>query len=112
MAMVAATVATNQMRKLNLTKNAVDRSEQIKKGIKKLKGKYSIIGDVRIKGLFIGFDLPFPEYVNRFQLLLAKHSVKSSLSTGATVRFLPPLVITEEDIDFLFESMEKVFMEL
>jgi len=107
MAMVAATIATRQMISLNITKNVVDRSAQFFKGLLKLQEKYLILGDIRGKGLMVGFDLPSSKMVARFQNEMAKNGVKTSLSTGCTVRFLPPLIISKSDVDFVLNAMEK-----
>ncbi|MBA7537078.1 [LysW]-aminoadipate semialdehyde transaminase [subsurface metagenome] len=112
MAMVSAMIATRQMQNLNLTKNVIDRSIQIKEGLYKLREKYSLIGDIRIKGLFIGFDLPSVEHTWKFQQLLARHSIKSSLTTDKTIRFLPPLVISKAEIDFLLNKIDLALDDL
>ncbi len=105
MAMVAATIATRQMRTLNLTKNVAARSTQIIGGIRELRERYPFIGDIRGKGLMIGFDLPSAEVVGRFQQEMIANGVKTSLSTGPTVRLLPPLIISEAEANFLLAAM-------
>jgi len=110
MAMVAASIATRQMMRLNLTKNVVARSAEIFDGLSKLRKKYQILGEVRGKGLMFGFDLPSAEFVVRFQREMAKNGVKTSLSTGRTVRFLPPLIISKSDVDFFLEAIDKSLM--
>lgn len=106
MAMVAATIATRQMKSLNLTKNVVARSIQLNNGLRKLQKKYALLGEIRGKGLMIGFDLPSPECVKQFQKEMAKNGVMTSLSTGATVRLLPPLIISQSDVNFFLEAMD------
>jgi len=106
MAMVAAMIATRQMKALNVTRNVVARSHQVFDELSELKKKFPIIGDIRGKGLMIGFDLPSAEHVGRFQREMAKNGVKTSLSTGHAVRFLPPLIISEADTDFLLKAMD------
>ena len=107
MAMVAATIATAQMQNFDLTKNVVARSAQIKKGLFELKEKYPIIGAIRIRGLYIGFDLPSADYIKPFQKTMAQNGVKTSLATAGTIRFLPPLIISERQIDFLLKPLHK-----
>ncbi len=109
MAMVAATIATRQMRALNLTKNVVDRSAQLIRGIRELRERYPVIGDIRGKGLMIGFDLPSKDWVNRFQREMFGNGVKTSLSTGCAVRLLPPLIISEAETEFLLKAMNSAF---
>ena len=107
MAMVAATLATRQMISLNITKNVVERSAQLFDGLYKLQEKYPILGDVRGKGLMAGFNLPSSETVIRFQREMAEKGVQTSLSTGRTVRYLPPLIISKSGVDFVLNAMEK-----
>jgi acetylornithine/LysW-gamma-L-lysine aminotransferase len=107
MAMVAATIATRQMRSLNLTKNVVARSAQIKKGFTALRDKHAMIGTIRGKGLMIAFELPSAEHVARFQEEMAQNGVMTSLSTGPAVRLLPPLIISEAEVDFLLAAADR-----
>jgi len=112
MAMVAATIACKQMRQLNLTQNVVDRSAQLQSGLYELKEKYSIIGDIRISELSVGFDLSSVEFVEQFQMLMAQNFVKTSLDTGATIRLLPPLIISLDEIDFLLQAIDKTLSDM
>jgi acetylornithine/LysW-gamma-L-lysine aminotransferase len=106
MAMVAATIATRQMRSLDLTKNVVARSAQFMKGLGALREKFPMIGTIRGKGLMIAFELPSAEHVARFQEEMSKNGVMTSLSTGPFVRLLPPLIISESEVDFLLAAAE------
>ena len=112
MAMVSAMIATRQMQNLNLTRNVVERSAQIKEGLHTLKEKHSVISNIRIIGLLIGFDLPSADHTDKFQQLLAKHCIKSSLSTNQAVRFLPPLVISKLDVEFLLNKVSLALDDL
>jgi acetylornithine/succinyldiaminopimelate/putrescine aminotransferase len=109
MAMVAATIATQKMASLKLTKNVVSRSSQLFDGLYRLQKKYPALGEIRGKGLMIGFDLPSKDYVNQFQQEMAKNGVGTSLSTDRTVRILPPLIISKSDVDFFLDAMHKTF---
>jgi acetylornithine/succinyldiaminopimelate/putrescine aminotransferase len=109
MAMVAALIATRQMREKNITKNVIERSKQFEFGLNALKAKYPFIGEIRITGLMIAFELPSAEKVVQFADELRNNSVKASLSSGKFVRYLPPLVMTEKDMEFLLEAMDKSF---
>ncbi|MBD3168014.1 MAG: aminotransferase class III-fold pyridoxal phosphate-dependent enzyme [candidate division Zixibacteria bacterium] len=107
MAMVAAMLATRQMREKNITGNVIERSKQFSKGMDALKKKYSFIGEIRITGLMIAFELPSAEKVEEFQNVMRDNGVKVSLSTGNFVRYLPPLIMTESDTEFLLAAMDK-----
>jgi acetylornithine/succinyldiaminopimelate/putrescine aminotransferase len=72
-----------------------------------LKNKYSFIKDVRGSGLLIGMELDFE----------GKDIVAACMSNGFLInctmdrvlRFMPPLIITEEEIDLLVRTLEALF---
>ena len=43
----------------------------------------------------------------RFQNEMKRNGVKASLSTGPFVRYLPPLIVTQDDMEFLLKAMDK-----
>lgn len=107
MAMVAAMIATRQMREKNITENVIARSKQIMDGLQELKGKHSHLKSARGMGLMIAFELPSSNDVAAFQKQMAKNAVKTSLSTREWVRLLPPLVMTESDTNHLLNAIDK-----
>jgi acetylornithine/N-succinyldiaminopimelate aminotransferase len=76
-------------------------------GLRGLQKKYSFVKDVRGKGLLVGMELDFP----------GKDVVTSCLREGLLInctmdtvlRFMPPLIITEEEIDRLFQALDGIF---
>jgi predicted acetylornithine/succinylornithine family transaminase len=76
------------------------------KGLEKIKSKYPVIIDVRGKGLMVGME---------FSKQVAPGLVSSALEDGLVInkvspeilRFLPPLIISERDIDRLLKWLEK-----
>jgi acetylornithine/succinyldiaminopimelate/putrescine aminotransferase len=112
MAMVAARLATRQMKELNITKNVVERSKQIFDGLERLKKKHDMLTESRGLGLMIAFRLKSPEMVSAFQKKMAVNGTKTSLSTQEWVRFLPPLILTSDDTEFLLEAIDKSLSSL
>lgn len=112
MAMVAAMIATRQMRERNITGNVVARSRQLMDGLRKLKEKHTMIGEIRGLGLMNAFQLPTPAHVLRFQQRMADNGVLTSLSTREWVRFLPLLIMTEEEVNFLLNAIDKSLTNL
>ena len=112
MAMVAATIATRQMVENDITMNVIERSKQIMGGLNELKEKHSIVKTVRGLGLMIAFELPSADKVAAFQKAMAANGVKTSLSTREWVRFLPLLVITEEDVKHLLKAIDASLDEI
>lgn len=77
----------------------------LEKKLDALAGKYSFIEARRGVGLMQGlaFDRPVGEVINR-----ALENGLILINAGANViRFVPPLVITEEDVDVMAERLEK-----
>jgi acetylornithine/succinyldiaminopimelate/putrescine aminotransferase len=111
MAMAAATVAFRRMQRLNLTANVVARSKQIAAEPATLRAKHAVLGEVRVKGLFVGFDLPSPRQVAFFQEAMKERGVLTSLSTGPTVRLLPPLIISGDEVEFLLRAVDSALSD-
>jgi len=80
-----------------------------KQKLNNLKDKYNFINDVRGKGLMLGMELA--------SSISGKEVVKAVLSKGFiincaghnTLRFVPPLVITQHEIDSLIEALDCIF---
>ena len=80
--------------------------DYFRKGLTALQMKYPFIKDVRGKGLLIGVELEFD----------AGDIVKEALKEGYIInytmqrvlRFVPPLIVTEEEIDGLLDTLERI----
>ena len=78
-------------------------------GLRGLQKKYSFVLDVRGKGLLVAMELDFP----------GKDIVTSCLREGLLInctmntvlRFMPPLIITEEEIDKLLQTLDGIFAQ-
>jgi len=76
-------------------------------GLGKLKQKYSLVRDVRGQGLLVGMELDVP----------GKDIVSACLREGLLInctmdtvlRFMPPLIISEEEIDQLIAALDRIF---
>jgi len=112
MAMTAALIATRQMKELNLTENVLDRSKQLRTGLEQLKSKYDFIGEITGRGLMIAFSLSSAEMVDRLVENLFEEGVKTSLSTDEYIRFLPPLIISKEEIEELLQRLDRALMNI
>ena len=97
MAMTAALIATRQMRNLNLTVRVKKLSKYFSGRLESIESE--LMKGFRTLGLMVAVDLDSPETVSGVQKRMAELGAYSSLSTGATLRLMPPLVITREEID-------------
>ena len=103
LAMVSATVAIQQMRRANITRNVAERGRQLMEGLKDIKSP--LIQDIRSLGLMTGIDLPSINHVQKLQHKLKTLGINSSLSTKNTVRLMPPTIVTRKEIDMLLKHL-------
>ncbi len=106
----------------NLQANALKIGNRLTEGLHRLKEKHNLIGDVRGKGLMLGIELvkdratkepakaecaELLETCKEMGLLLGKGGLQ-----GQTIRFSPPMCVTEADADFLLEVLDQAFARL
>lgn len=77
--------------------------------LRKLQEKYAVICDVRGKGLLIGLELDRPgaPIVNK----CLEQGVLLNCVHENVLRFLPPLIVTEEEIDRVVSLLNAVISE-
>lgn len=105
-----------------LQENSLKLGGYILAGLEKLKEKHAIIGDVRGKGLMLGIELvkdratkepakmecaQVVENCRELGLLVGKGSLQ-----GNTIRFAPPMCITQADADFMLQVFDQAFAKL
>ncbi|MEW6109604.1 MAG: acetylornithine transaminase [Nitrospirota bacterium] len=82
-----------------------------KKGLEGLKKEFpSIIADIRGMGLLIGMELT-RDGAPVVKACLER-GVLINCTAGNIIRFMPPLIVTEKDIDHLMEVLEQIFDRL
>ncbi|MBQ9487155.1 MAG: aspartate aminotransferase family protein [Selenomonadaceae bacterium] len=100
----------------DLMKNARERGEQLKTGLKNLQKKYPIIGDVRGIGLMLGAEFvnadksPAPQALDKvLEKLKDMGFIIGKGGVGRNVMaFQPPLVITEKNVDDVLNALDLV----
>jgi 4-aminobutyrate aminotransferase-like enzyme len=88
--------------------------------LKEIQRKYSIIGDVRGKGLMVGAEIvkdpdtkePAPELTKEIMTKCFKRGLAIITSGKSTMRFVPPLVITRELVDAGLDVFEGAVKEV
>lgn len=107
-AAAAATATIQVIRDEGLVANTAARGRQLLDGLEEMQGRYPIIGDVRGLGLMVGVEMslpgertPDPDVVKRIQkACLARNLLLLNCGTyGNVIRWIPPLVVTEQQID-------------
>jgi len=93
----------------------------LKEGLNKMKDKFSIIGDVRGLGLFIGIELvrdkksqaPFPEMAE----YIVERMKEEGILIGAdgpnhnVLKIKPPLVFSQDNADHLLETLGSILLD-
>ncbi len=108
--------------KENLQANALKLGNHILAGLNKLKDKHKIIGDVRGKGLMLGIEMvkdrvtKIPASAECQQVLENARELGLLIGKGGlwgqTIRFAPPMCLTQADADFLLEVLDESFSAL
>ncbi|MEZ5420829.1 MAG: acetyl ornithine aminotransferase family protein [Vicinamibacterales bacterium] len=103
----AAAVATIDLLRTSLLKNASEVGEHLLNGLRALMDKHSIIGDVRGKGLMVGVELVRSRTTKERATKERDAVVNEAFSRGMlilgagrnAVRFSPPLVLSKAQAD-------------
>ena len=119
-AAAAAAATIRVIRDEGLVANAAARGRQLLDGLEELQGRYPIFGDVRGLGLMIGVEMslpgervPAPEIVKHIQkACLARNLLLLNCGTyGNVIRWIPPLVVTEQQINEGLAIFEEAVQE-
>jgi len=102
----AGTATIQALTQDNLLKNAEMMGEKLFQGLTELKSKHSIIREVRGKGLMIGVELKFE--VKDILLEGIENGLLLLYSGRNILRFLPPLVISDEDVTNTLQILDKL----
>lgn len=104
-ACAVALKAIDIIEKYKLTERSARLGEYFMKKLKTLKS--NVIKEVRGKGLLIGMELKEP--ARGFAEALKEEGLLCKETHDFVLRFAPPLVIKEDEIDWAFEKIKKVF---
>ncbi|MGR5363006.1 pyridoxal phosphate-dependent class III aminotransferase [Vibrio mediterranei] len=126
LAMVSGEKALEIIERDNLVEHARVAGEYLRLGLNKIKQRVNCIAEVRGKGLMLGVEIvkptgehnKFGEPVADGQLTLdiQRAALERGLMVekggrdGAVIRFLPPLIISLEQIDFALRTIEEAIV--
>jgi acetylornithine/succinyldiaminopimelate/putrescine aminotransferase len=74
--------------------------------LRELKETHHIIVDVRGRGLIVGVELSIPG--DAIVSMAMDNGVLINCTNGNVLRFVPPLIITREDVDRVVEVLDEV----
>jgi acetylornithine/N-succinyldiaminopimelate aminotransferase len=78
-------------------------------GLRSLQKKYSFVKDVRGKGLLLGMELDFPG--KDVVTACLREGLLINCTMDTVLRFMPPLIITQEEIARLVGVLDKIFAQ-
>jgi len=95
--------------KENLLENVQKQGDFLLKGLQNLQEKYpQLISNARGKGLMCAFDLPTGEIRKDFQEKLYEENVIILICGDCSLRFRPHLNVSQEDLQFALDKIEKI----
>jgi acetylornithine/succinyldiaminopimelate/putrescine aminotransferase len=106
LAMAAALATLGTILNGGILENVKRVGEYFFRQLQELKSKYSVIKEVRGRGLILGVELNI-EGADIVKECMDK-GVLINCTGGNVLRFVPPLVITEKDVDVVVNILEEV----
>ena len=109
LACVAGTASLKVFEEENLADQAAQKGAVLLKRLQEIGHRSPHVAEVRGKGLFIGIQVK-ENNAMEFCHQLLKQGLVVNDSHGHTIRISPPLVINEDEMDFMVERLEKVLV--
>lgn len=99
--------------KENLLENVQKQGAFLLEGLQNLQEKYpNIISNARGRGLMCAFDLPTGELRKDFQEKLYEENVIILICGDRSLRFRPHLNVTQEDLQYVLDKIDKIASQL
>ena len=109
LACVAGVAALKVFEDENLAEQSARKGKILKKKIEMIAKQSGHVKEVRGKGLFIGIEVKKGNAMEFCRKLLKLGLVVND-SHGHTIRISPPLIINEDEMDFMVQQLKKVLL--
>ncbi len=106
----AGVAAMNVYLNGDILENSVAMGNYLRAQLEQLQTKYSFIAQVRGQGLMVGMELTI-EGGGIVKTALDR-GLLINCTAGKVLRFVPPLIVTDEEIDHMIEILDRIFKEL
>jgi ornithine--oxo-acid transaminase len=110
LACIAGIAALGVLEKEKLSEKSAKQGKILKDKLTDIAKRSSLIKEVRGKGLFIGIEVNDGNAMSYCKELLREKLLVND-SHGHTIRISPPLIISDWEIDFLCERIERVLVK-
>ncbi len=107
LATAAAVAALQAIQEEQMIENCQRMGQYFLGRLEELRQKYGFIKEVRGKGLLIGMELDRPG--SKFVTACMEQGFLINCTMDTVLRFIPPLIITSEEIDKLIELLDSLF---
>lgn len=94
----------------NVLQNSVTMGDYLQTKLEELQTKYTFIAQVRGRGLMVGMELKIEG--GEIVKTALDRGLLINCTAGKTLRFVPPLIVTREEIDQMIEILDGIFKEL
>jgi putrescine aminotransferase len=112
---LVALATIEYIEKNDLPAHAELMGRRFMKGLAALKDKYpDIVVDIRGKGLMLGMEFPEDSIGPRMVYQLRKNGVITiyTFNNPRIIRIMPTLVITEQEVDFVLDAMDRSLKQI
>jgi ornithine--oxo-acid transaminase len=110
LACVAGTASLKVFEEEKLAQQSAEKGKALKQRIQEIADRSPHVKEVRGKGLFIGIEVKNGNAMEFCRRLL-KLGVVVNDSHGHTIRISPPLVINDQEMDFMVDRLEQVLID-
>ncbi len=115
-----AALATIQLLEEELMANAEAQGERLMRGLRELQNSHECMGDIRGKGLMVGVELVKDRETKERATEWRSEIIKKAFQKGLlllgcgenTIRFCPPLTVTEEEVDLCLQIFGEAVREI
>ncbi len=104
LATTAALTVLRVIERDGLLANVNERGAQLQAGLRKLSESYDVITDVRGRGLMVGAECG--DEAGAISVACREEGLLINTAGGNTLRFVPPLVVTEADVEEALSRLE------
>ncbi|HQH71357.1 MAG TPA: aspartate aminotransferase family protein, partial [bacterium] len=132
LAMVAGLAALHVLEEENLVERSARQGERLLAGLRNLQNRHELIHDTRGKGLMAGVEFGPPRSLRLKPAWTLLHAAQNGLFAQAVVmrlyqthsiltqvaghhqevvKFLPPFIITDEEVDRILSALDEVMQE-
>jgi len=107
LATAAGVAALTTILEEGMLENCQKMGDHFLSQLEEIRGKFPFVKEVRGKGLILGMELKIDgsSIVNE----MLKKKILINCTMGNVLRFLPPLIVTKEEIDRVVKALEEVF---